>query len=47
MVSVQESDRDVLRFLLFDNVDSENCNMINFVSDLPEWYLGSYIAPSC
>ena len=28
MVSVQESDRDVLRFLWFDDVDSENCKMI-------------------
>ena len=28
MVSVQESDRDVLRFLWFDDVHSENCKMI-------------------
>ena len=28
MVSVQQSDRDVLRFLWFDDVNSENCKMI-------------------
>ena len=28
MVSVQESDRDVLRFLWFDDVNSKNCKMI-------------------
>lgn len=28
MVSVQESDRDVLRFLWYDDVHSENCRMI-------------------
>ena len=28
MISVQESDRDVLRFLWYDNIHSENCKMI-------------------